>query len=112
MSMTKELVELLKQYPNHELIFMYPEIGSDNYYTMGTPSSIIVDEYWTDDERVWLRLDNECDIREHYADNIFDDLFPTGHIANEEQIKVIDKKTEEFIEKQDWKKCICVYIQP
>lgn len=112
MSMTKELIELLKEYPNHELIFMYPDEGSDHSYTIGKPSLILVDEYWIDDDRAWLRDRDEDAMFDHYADNIFDELFPTGHIANEELIKIIDEKTEEFIEKQNWKKCICVYIQP
>lgn len=110
--MTEELIRLINKYPEHELIFMYPEDGSDNYYTMGTPSRILVDKYWVDDERVWLRFEDECGVKEHYGDNIFDDLFPDVQTTNEEQQKAVDIKLDEFIESQNWKKCICVYIQP
>ncbi|WP_226035711.1 hypothetical protein [Aquibacillus saliphilus] len=110
MSKTKELIEIINTYPEHKLIFMYPEEGSEHPYTMGYPTEIIVDEYWIDDERVWLKYDNEGEMSDHYGELIFDDLYPDVKIINDEQDKVVDKKTQEFIDSQDWQKCICVYI--
>ncbi|MCA1021544.1 hypothetical protein [Halobacillus litoralis] len=110
MDKTKQLAETVQNYPDHKLIFMYPEEGSDYPYTMGYPSKVIVDEYWVDDERCWLRKEDEYEMFDHYADNKFDELFPNVQMTNDEQDKILEKETNKFIEKQDWKKCICVYI--
>jgi len=110
MKKTQELIKILNENSDRELIFMYPDEGSDHSYTMGYPSQILIDEYWVDDERVWLKHDNEDEIFDHYADNFFDELYPKEKFANDEQEKVINEKTKEFIDSQDWKKCICVYI--
>lgn len=110
MSKTKKLIEIINKYPDHELIFMYPDEGSDHSYTMGYPSRILVDEYWTDDDRVWLRYENEDELFDYYVDNIFGELYPNEKFANDEQEKVLNEKTMEFINNQNWRKCICVYI--
>lgn len=110
MNKTNELIATLNKHPMHELIFLYPNEGSDHPYTMGHPSKIIVDEYWVDDERIWLRYEDEDEMFDHFGDNIFCDLYPNEPYANDEQIKVIDRKMKEFINSQNWKKCICVYI--
>ena len=107
---TKELIELINKYPDHKLIFLYPNEGSDDFYTLGYRNKILVDEYWVTDERVWLRYEDEDEIFDHYADYIFDELYPEAPYANNEQEKVIKEKTKEFIDSQNWKKCICVYI--
>lgn len=109
---TQELIEILKKNPDRELIFLYPEDGSDNYYTLGYPSKIVIDEYYVDDdaERVWLRENNAGEMFDHYADMIFDELYPNETSLNEEQEEIVNKKTEEFINGLNWKKCICVFI--
>lgn len=110
MNKTEELIETINKYPEHELIFMYPDEGSDYSYTMGYPDRILVDEYWAGDDRVWLRYDDEIEMEEHYVDTVFDDLYPHVQATNEGQDKIIEKKIKEFIGKQEWKKCICVRI--
>lgn len=106
---TKELINILKENPDRELIFMYPEEGSDDHYTMGYPSRILVDEYWIDDERVWLKLDHEDDILYRYGEKIADELYTEFPLSDEEN-KIVDAKLNEFVEKIEWKKCICVYL--
>lgn len=107
---TKELIKILEENPDRKLIFMYPDECSDHSYTLGYPTKIVVDEYWTDDERVWLREEDVDELYDDYSDKIFDDLYPNEKCASEEQEKVLEEKTNEFINSQDWKKCICVYI--
>ncbi|WP_405101741.1 hypothetical protein [Oceanobacillus sp. FSL H7-0719] len=111
MDKTKELIQTIEDNPDRELIFLYPNEGSDDYYTLGHPSRIVVDEYWIGGDRVWLKYDDEIEIFEHYADNFFDDLYPDVNYATDEQSKIIDEKTKEFLDRQNWKKCICVYIK-
>lgn len=112
MSKTNELIKAINSYPNRELIFMYPNEGAYDYaYTQGHLSKVIVDEYWADGGgRVWFRHEEEDEMFDHFADLMFDDLYPKEQCANDEQMKIIDKKTEEFINKQDWKECICAFI--
>lgn len=111
MNKTQELITIINANPDRELIFMYPEEGSDHPYTMGHPRKMLVDEYWVDDDKVWLRYENEDEIFDHYADFVFDELFPNEKFTNVEQDKIVIEKTKELIESQEWKKCICVYIR-
>ncbi|MCQ6282826.1 hypothetical protein [Bacillus sp. EB600] len=110
MDKTKELIEKLKENPDRELIFMYPDEGSDYSYTMGYPSQIIVDEYWVDDECVYLREKDGDELFDKLADDMFDELFPNQKYATDEQNKIIDEKTEQKIKELEWKKAIVVYI--
>ena len=109
MNKTKELIEAIGKYPERELIFMYPNEGSDHSYTMGYPTKIIVDEYAIDDERVWFRNEDEGEMNDYYGDNIADDLFKKFPLT-EDQDKVVDGNLEVFIDDMDWKECIAVYI--
>lgn len=109
MRKTKELIETLKQHPDRELIFMYPEEGSDHFYTMGYPTKVMVDEYWIDDERVWLRYEDKGEMSDQYGEILADDLYQDFPLTDEQE-KIVDKKLEEFIKGRDWKKCVCVYI--
>jgi len=107
-----ELAALIKQNPNHELIFMYPDEVSDHTYTMAHIKKIVVTKYWDDlNGNIWLEEDFELAV-EHYRESIFDDLSPYEHNISDEQLVTADRKTEKFINNQDWKECICVYIHP
>lgn len=109
MKQTKELIEIINKHPDHKLIFFYPDEGSGYSNTLGYPTQILVDEYWIDDERAWLRKEDEIEMKEYYGENIADDLFEDFPLT-EKQEEYVDKKLEEFINSKDWKKCICVYI--
>lgn len=110
MNKTEELIQTINKFPDRKLIFLYPEEGSDHYYTLGYPSKIIVDEYWIDDDRVWLKNEDYDEYFDAFADNIFYELYPNERFANDEQSKVIDEKTKQEIENIEWKKAIVVYI--
>ena len=60
---TQELIETLKNNPDRELIFLYPEDGSDNYYTLGYSSKIVIDEYYVENDH--QRGKQECVIKVH-----------------------------------------------
>lgn len=107
---TQELIKVLAENPDRELIFMYPEEGSGWYYTLGYPTNIILDEYTTHNERIWLKGENYDELFEDISDDVFNYLFPYQDYTDEEEDKLIESVTEERIEKLDWKKCICVYI--
>lgn len=107
---TKELIEILIENPDRELIFMYPDEYSDYAYTLGYPDRILLDEYVTIDERVWLRC-NENVLFDKVAKNIADSNF-TDFPLTDEQEKWINEQTIKYIENLDWKKAIVVYIEP
>lgn len=110
MKRSEQLAKLISMYPDHELIFMYPDEPSEYGYTMGHITKIIVDKYWVDDERVWLYYEDYDLILDQYRDWMFSHIYPNVNNLSDEQIEVIEKKTEEFVENQEWKSCICVYI--
>ena len=112
MNKSKELKEIIQSNPERELIFMYPDETSDYSYTLGKPSKIIVDEYTSTDERVWIRYQDEDEMFHHFAENIADDFYMEGFPLSEEKVVEIENKAQEQISKIDWKRAIIVYIQP
>lgn len=106
---TQELINTLKENPDRELIFMYPDECSEHGYTMGYPSQILVDEYWIDDERAWLKYEDEDEIKERYGELIAVDMYTDFPLSDDEE-NIVDGKLDVFINNIEWKKCICVYI--
>ncbi|WP_254068403.1 hypothetical protein [Brevibacillus sp. 7WMA2] len=110
MNKTNELIEKLKEHPDRELIFMYPDDCEEHSYTLGSPSKILIDEYITIDEKVWFKDEDSDDLFEEIADSIADDLytqFPLTELQEEEVIKQAEARFDQL----DWKKTIVVYIR-
>ena len=112
MDNTKKLTKLIVENPNVEVVFMYPEEHSDDYYTFGKMYKVELDEYVLMDEKVWWKSD-ETSLLEEMADAIANDFYSYPYFPlSEEQEREVNKKAEEIISKTDWKKSIVVYIQP
>lgn len=112
MNNTQKLNQFMQDNPDREVIFMYPEEGSDHYYTLGKPSKVELDEFVVTDEKVWFKSDEDS-LREDVADIVADDLFSYKDFPlSEEQEKQVDIKADEIIGKMEWKEAIVVYIQP
>lgn len=118
MKKTEELKKLLadKENEDREILFMYPEESSDHPYTVGYAKDVFLDEYYIDDERVWLRDDNVDELREEMEDRMlfqhYRDKYATGEYASDEEIANIEKLAQKEIDSIAWEKCIVVYINP
>ncbi|MCK1999888.1 hypothetical protein MZM54_00640 [[Brevibacterium] frigoritolerans] len=111
MKKTKEIIELLKLNPDCELIFMYPEEGSDYAYTLGYPDKIMVDEYVTIDDRVWIKEHDIDGLRKKLGEEIFYSLYKDGTSLTEAQETEIEEKVEKEIAEMQWEKAIVVFIR-
>jgi hypothetical protein len=111
MTKAQELTEIMKVHPDRELIFMYSDECSDHSYTLGYPSKILVDEYVTTDDRVWLRSE-EDELLEEIAENIADNFPSEDFPLSDKQEGEIDREAKEQIREMKWKKAIIVYINP
>lgn len=107
---TQELIDILKSNPDRKLIFLYPDEGSDYPYTLGYPTKILIDEYTTIDERVWLRFENEDELFDEIADEVFEELYPDVQCADDKQAANIDAITKSRIDQLNWIEAIVVYI--
>jgi hypothetical protein len=110
-SKTKELLQLLRDHPDRELIFMYPEEGSDHYYTLGQPKRIMLDEYTIVDDIVWFRVDNQDELFDYIADEIAGRHFNEFPLSDE-QNEWVNQQARKRIDQLEWKKAIVVYIEP
>jgi len=110
-SKTKELLQLLQDHPDRELIFMYPEENAGYSYTLGGTSRIILDEYVTIDDRVWLKLEDQDELFDHIAEEISERHFSEFPLS-EEQEEWVKQQTRKQIEQFSWKKAIVVFIEP
>jgi hypothetical protein len=106
---TKELRRIMMECPDRELIFMYPDEGSDWGYTMGEISRIFIDEYTVYDDRVCIRADDDY-LEETFYEQIAEDLFPWGHKMTEIDEAKVEWLLKERMEEIEWKKAIIVYL--
>lgn len=110
LSNTDKLRKLMEEYPDREVVFLYPEEGTESYYTVGDTLKIELDEYVDTGEQTWFVSD---------YDDLFADMFSlvayewfSYDYLDDQQINKVEKEAEERIEKMPWKKAIVVYIQP
>lgn len=108
----KQITEALQQYPDRELLFLYPNEYDDDYqYTVGYPANVLIDEYAIDGDRIWLRDSDYDEMFEHVADNIALEYFTMKDFPlSDEQVKWVDDKAKDYIEGLEWKKAIIVMI--
>lgn len=103
----KELLKLIQENPDLPIVPMVDTevCSSDDYgYWMGGWKEARIDEYWSDDERIYFRSQDEEDLIEKLIDN--DCNYTCTGMSDEE----IEKKAEETVKNYDWVKCITVYI--
>ena len=114
LSNTEKLLKLMKENPDREIVFLYPEEGSDSYFTFGEPSTVKLDEYVeTSDGRAWLSEDADEELLDNTVDSVDDELFhERNYPLTDEQYEKVEKEASNRIKKMDWKKVIVVYIQP
>lgn len=112
MSKEQTLFMLLQEHPNREIIFMYPSDDCSDYpYTRGSISRILIDEYVTINDRVWLRGWDEDELFNYTCDEIFDELFPNiKTILHREEEEAIELEACKRIDSLNWKEAIIIYI--
>jgi len=111
MKMTKELTQALNDNPKRELIFLYPEDGSDHYYTVGSIAKIVVDDFTTMDDTIWLRDIDEDELKDRIVDSISDRYWESFPLSDELLLK-IEEEANKLFNEIEWKNGIIVYIQP
>lgn len=105
----QKLAKLIIENPKLNVKVMYPDEGSDHYYTLGKISKVEMDEYTVDDEHVWFKNDLDTLI-ERIEDDIMYEKFQNASKLSNEQWKLLDKLVEERLGFFTWEKVIVVYI--
>lgn len=98
------LLQLLKDNPELEIVPMVDcEVcGGDDYsWWIGSWGTASVDEYWSDDEKIYFRSESEDEL----IDDAIDEEWP-----EEMTDEKIEKAASEKVNSYKWTKCICVKI--
>lgn len=109
---TADLGELLTRYADREVIYM---VDNDTYNedypsSMGYGNKILIDEYTIEDERVWLKGEEEDDFLEKIEDDIWELEYNEKELSDEEEVELKAKAKASF-KSYAWKKAIIVYIK-
>lgn len=103
-------VQLVKEFPNLPIMPMVDTecVCDDNHgwwaAQMGQP---MVDEYYIDDERIYLKSMDLEDLEETFADNNYDDE-PYKSMTEEE----LGKEAKRVVANYEWIKAIMLPIDP
>ena len=102
----KELMQLIQENPGLEIVPMveFEVCGSDDFHWwMGSWGKCKVDEYWSDDERIYFKFEDEGSLVEKEIDY--------GHWNEEMTDDEIREAAEKKVNGYNWVKCICVRIE-
>lgn len=107
------LLELVKENPELEIVPMVSdEIGGTDYkYYLGAWGTAEIDEAYHLDDRIYFRSEDEGELYEGYADNIYLDDFPSQKILSDDEIERIDEKAVKLVKGLPWEKVIVVKIE-
>lgn len=103
---TNQLLELIQQNPGLRVFpLVHWEVcaGDEHTYWSGNFGESKVDEIYIDDERVWIRSEDEESLIDDVIDNSAYDLLRTDE-ENEEWAKGV-------VNSYEWAKVIVVYIE-
>lgn len=102
---SKKLIELIQSNPELPIVpFVDNELFSDDYaWMMGSWGNSEINEYYIDDERVWLKDDTE-DLVDKLIDERIDDEWKNNTDEEMEQM------AKEIVNGYKWIKCIVVRI--
>jgi hypothetical protein len=103
----KHLLELIQENPNLPIVPMVSsEICSDDTYStwMGSWGMANIDEYYSDEERIYFRSNYEEDLIQHLIDN---DCNHTCTGMTDDELEI---KATEMVNNYNWVKCLTVSI--
>lgn len=104
----KDLLELVIVNPELRIVPMVDsEIVADDGFMwwVGGWGSASIEEIWSDDERIYIRSDDEESLIEELSDNSFDDP-ENVDLSDDEQYD----KSKKIVDEYNWEKVIAVKI--
>lgn len=108
---TEKLLQLIRENPDLPVVPMVNEevVADDSHsWWLANFGMCSIDSYYSDDERVWLKADDEEDLLDMWADEHYEEL---KDLSNAEAEKVVNSRGKEWFENLPWVKAIMVYIE-
>ena len=113
MNKQQKIAWAIENHPDHELIFMFSNEGTEDHaYTLGGASQILIDEYACIDERVYLMNQDFDELKEEIEENQWLSHFEGNDTLSKEQELSLAELVKEELNTIQWKKAIVVYVDP
>lgn len=112
MTKKQELINILKEYPDHKLIVMYDSEGgnSDYSYTLGEIQRIEVTETTIyNDERVFTS-DEYDELLEIVEEDITAEKYGYSKILSDDELNEVNTLAKEEIGNYKWESVIVIYV--
>lgn len=108
----KNLLKVMQEHPEREVVFLYPEEGSDDAYTRGYPSEILVTDYITYNDRIliWEKGDGYETLKEDVTDVVWEEVYGNQEMTKEMEDEMY-KEVDTRVAKMDWIPAIIVYLK-
>jgi len=109
--MTARLLQMIRENPDLPVVPMVSQdVVPDNDYSwyVGEFGMCSIDSYCCDDERMWLKVDDEDEMLDKWADDHEEEL--EGMTTKEAEV-YINKHGTEWIESLPWIRAIIVWIE-
>ena len=109
--MTARLLQMIRENPDLPVVPMVNEevVADDTHsWWLASFGMCSIDSYYSDDERVWLKADDEDDLLDKWADDHEEEL---EGMTTEEAEVYANKHGTEWIESLPWIRAIMVWIE-
>lgn len=108
---TARLLQMIRENPDLPVVPMVNEevVADDTHsWWLASFGMCSIDSYYSDDERVWLKADDEDDLLDKWADDHEEEL---EGMTTEEAEVYVNKHGAEWIESLPWIRAIMVWIE-
>ena len=108
-----KLFDLIKENPELEIVPIVDsevvvEDGFSNW--LGSWGKSRIDELWVDEERYYLRADDEEELQDYFGELVYLEKYPMQCHIGDEESKEIQLLADVIVRKLPWKKVIVVDI--
>lgn len=100
----------------HPTLPLFPMVSQDLFsddfnYTLGKIKNPRVDEYYTLDERIYLRSKDEEQLVDAIADDLAGETYDDGIVPKDKQTE-FEGAVQHIMQTIEWTKVILVFIEP
>lgn len=109
--MTARLLQMIRENPDLPVVPMVNEevVADDSHsWWLACFGMCSIDSYYSDDERVWLKSDDEEDLLDKWADDHWEEMTDMSPAESE---VYVNKHGKEWIESLPWIRAIMVWIE-
>lgn len=111
MNFKSELLEVIKEYPSHEIVFLCPQDYDVEDYALVQPREIVIDKMTEDDAKVWMYSKEREELFESFVESAYYDLYSYTLDHTFEKEEAARSVAKEMFDELEWRDVVVIYLE-